>query len=88
MVSIPKVDSPRTVHSNQSVAAGSSDTESNSGRDNEVSALLLSPCVVHEFNAKCFLGVTRMFSTLKQRWKEGVCQVPLRLRYGLLPQNG
>ncbi|XP_005801514.1 protein HID1-like [Xiphophorus maculatus] len=35
MVSIPKVDSPQTVHSNQSVAAGSSDTESNSGRDNE-----------------------------------------------------
>uniref|UniRef100_A0A3B5LTI1 Uncharacterized protein n=1 Tax=Xiphophorus couchianus TaxID=32473 RepID=A0A3B5LTI1_9TELE len=30
MVSIPKVDSPQTVHSNQSVAAGSSDTESNS----------------------------------------------------------
>lgn len=35
MVSVPKLDSPRTVHSDQSAAAGTSDTESNSGRDNE-----------------------------------------------------
>ncbi|MEQ2295127.1 cell wall biogenesis protein [Ameca splendens] len=35
MVSVPKLDSPQTVHSDQSAAAGTSDTESNSGRDNE-----------------------------------------------------
>ncbi|KAM3864324.1 protein HID1 isoform 2-T2 [Diretmus argenteus] len=37
MVSVPKTDSPHTVHSDQSAIAGTSDTESNSGRDNEVS---------------------------------------------------
>uniref|UniRef100_A0A4W6G2X2 HID1 domain containing n=1 Tax=Lates calcarifer TaxID=8187 RepID=A0A4W6G2X2_LATCA len=37
MVSVPKTDSPHTVSPDQSVAAGTSDTESNSGRDNEVS---------------------------------------------------
>ncbi|MEQ2194316.1 hypothetical protein XENOCAPTIV_027193, partial [Xenoophorus captivus] len=37
MVSVPKLDSQQTVHSDQSAAAGTSDTESNSGRDNEVS---------------------------------------------------
>uniref|UniRef100_A0AAQ5ZG88 HID1 domain containing b n=1 Tax=Amphiprion ocellaris TaxID=80972 RepID=A0AAQ5ZG88_AMPOC len=36
MVSVPKTDSPHTTHSDQSAAAGTSDTESNSGRDNEV----------------------------------------------------
>ncbi|XP_008301260.1 protein HID1 isoform X1 [Stegastes partitus] len=41
MVSVPKTDSPHTVHSDQSAVAGTSDTESNSGRDNEVSVLLL-----------------------------------------------
>ncbi|KAF6732480.1 Protein HID1 [Oryzias melastigma] len=35
MVSVPKTDSPQPVHSDQSAAAGTSDTESNSGRDNE-----------------------------------------------------
>ncbi|KAM4717343.1 protein HID1 [Anableps anableps] len=35
MVSLPKLDCPRTVQSDQSAAAGTSDTESNSGRDNE-----------------------------------------------------
>uniref|UniRef100_A0AAQ5YF07 HID1 domain containing b n=1 Tax=Amphiprion ocellaris TaxID=80972 RepID=A0AAQ5YF07_AMPOC len=35
MVSVPKTDSPHTTHSDQSAAAGTSDTESNSGRDNE-----------------------------------------------------
>uniref|UniRef100_A0A4W6G105 HID1 domain containing n=1 Tax=Lates calcarifer TaxID=8187 RepID=A0A4W6G105_LATCA len=35
MVSVPKTDSPHTVSPDQSVAAGTSDTESNSGRDNE-----------------------------------------------------
>uniref|UniRef100_A0A665VX05 Protein HID1-like n=1 Tax=Echeneis naucrates TaxID=173247 RepID=A0A665VX05_ECHNA len=37
MVSIPKTDSPHTAHPDQSAVAGTSDTESNSGRDNEVS---------------------------------------------------
>ncbi|XP_039976859.1 protein HID1 isoform X3 [Xiphias gladius] len=35
MVSVPKMDSPHTVHPDQSAVAGTSDTESNSGRDNE-----------------------------------------------------
>uniref|UniRef100_A0A665VX20 Protein HID1-like n=1 Tax=Echeneis naucrates TaxID=173247 RepID=A0A665VX20_ECHNA len=35
MVSIPKTDSPHTAHPDQSAVAGTSDTESNSGRDNE-----------------------------------------------------
>ncbi|KAM9346205.1 protein HID1 isoform 1-T1 [Symphorus nematophorus] len=35
MVSVPKTDSTHTVHTDQSAAAGTSDTESNSGRDNE-----------------------------------------------------
>ncbi|XP_030591545.1 protein HID1 [Archocentrus centrarchus] len=35
MVSVPKTDSPNTVHPDQSAVAGTSDTESNSGRDNE-----------------------------------------------------
>lgn len=37
MVSVPKTDSPPTVHPDQSAVAGTSDTESNSGKDNEVS---------------------------------------------------
>uniref|UniRef100_A0A673AQ19 Protein HID1-like n=1 Tax=Sphaeramia orbicularis TaxID=375764 RepID=A0A673AQ19_9TELE len=37
MVSVPKTDSPHTVPPDQSAVAGTSDTESNSGRDNEVS---------------------------------------------------
>lgn len=36
MVSVPKTDSPHTAHSDQSAVGGTSDTESNSGRDNEV----------------------------------------------------
>lgn len=35
MVSLPKTDSALVAHSDQSAAAGTSDTESNSGRDNE-----------------------------------------------------
>uniref|UniRef100_A0A668AY30 HID1 domain containing n=1 Tax=Myripristis murdjan TaxID=586833 RepID=A0A668AY30_9TELE len=35
MVSVPKTDAPHTPHSDQSAIAGTSDTESNSGRDNE-----------------------------------------------------
>ncbi|TKS92005.1 Protein HID1 [Collichthys lucidus] len=35
MVSVPKTDSPHTAHPDQSAVAGTSDTESNSGRDNE-----------------------------------------------------
>uniref|UniRef100_A0A3Q3AEV7 HID1 domain containing n=1 Tax=Kryptolebias marmoratus TaxID=37003 RepID=A0A3Q3AEV7_KRYMA len=41
MVSVPKADSPHTACSDQSAAAATSDTESNSGRDNEVSPFLL-----------------------------------------------
>ena len=42
MVSVPKIDCP---HSDQSAAAGTSDTESNSGRDNEVSVCIrVCPC--------------------------------------------
>lgn len=37
MVSLSKTDSPHTVHPDQSAVTGTSDTESNSGRDNEVS---------------------------------------------------
>ncbi|XP_078140775.1 protein HID1 isoform X1 [Centroberyx gerrardi] len=37
MVSVPKTDGSHTLHSDQSAIAGTSDTESNSGRDNEVS---------------------------------------------------
>uniref|UniRef100_A0A3P8R612 HID1 domain containing b n=1 Tax=Astatotilapia calliptera TaxID=8154 RepID=A0A3P8R612_ASTCA len=37
MVSVPKTDSPNAVHPDQSAVTGTSDTESNSGRDNEVS---------------------------------------------------
>ena len=37
MVSVPKTDSPHTGPSDQSAVVGTSDTESNSGRDNEVS---------------------------------------------------
>lgn len=36
MVSVPKSDASHGVHADQSAAAGTSDTESNSGRDNEV----------------------------------------------------
>uniref|UniRef100_A0A3Q3GBF6 HID1 domain containing n=1 Tax=Labrus bergylta TaxID=56723 RepID=A0A3Q3GBF6_9LABR len=36
MVSVPKIDSLQAAHPDQSAAAGTSDTESNSGRDNEV----------------------------------------------------
>uniref|UniRef100_A0A7N6BKY8 HID1 domain containing b n=1 Tax=Anabas testudineus TaxID=64144 RepID=A0A7N6BKY8_ANATE len=42
MVSIPKTESPPTVQSDQSAVAGTSDTESNSGKDNEVNLRLLS----------------------------------------------
>ncbi|KAK2833404.1 hypothetical protein Q5P01_017293 [Channa striata] len=35
MVSVPKTDSPHTVHPDQSAVGGTSDTESNSGKDNE-----------------------------------------------------
>uniref|UniRef100_A0A3B4YKD1 HID1 domain containing n=1 Tax=Seriola lalandi dorsalis TaxID=1841481 RepID=A0A3B4YKD1_SERLL len=52
MVSVPKTDSPHTVHPDQSAVAGTSDTESNSGRDNEVSV-----CVcVHAFKSICTVG--------------------------------
>uniref|UniRef100_A0A668AN43 HID1 domain containing n=1 Tax=Myripristis murdjan TaxID=586833 RepID=A0A668AN43_9TELE len=40
MVSVPKTDAPHTPHSDQSAIAGTSDTESNSGRDNEVSVCM------------------------------------------------
>lgn len=40
MVSIPKTDSPPAAHSDQSAVAGTSDTESNSGKDNEVSVCM------------------------------------------------
>lgn len=42
MVSLAKTDSPQTVHSDQSAVAGTSDTESNSGRDNEVSVCVFA----------------------------------------------
>uniref|UniRef100_A0A673AMZ1 Protein HID1-like n=1 Tax=Sphaeramia orbicularis TaxID=375764 RepID=A0A673AMZ1_9TELE len=42
MVSVPKTDSPHTVPPDQSAVAGTSDTESNSGRDNEVSVTVMS----------------------------------------------
>lgn len=90
MVSVSKLDSPRTVRLDQSAAAGTSDTESNSGRDTEVS-VLLSSCFFRKCHGKfinLFLGIIRMFFTLKQKWKEGVCQVPLQRHYGLLHQNG
>lgn len=44
MVSIPKTESPPTVQSDQSAVAGTSDTESNSGKDNEVS-VCVSVCM-------------------------------------------
>lgn len=44
MVSVPKTDVPHTVHTDQSAVAGTSDTESNSGRDNEVSVCVCA-CV-------------------------------------------
>lgn len=91
MVSIPKLDSPQTVCSDQSAAAGTSDTESNSGRDNEVSLLLLSQCAFFTFHgnlANQYLGNIRMFSTLRQKWKEGVYRMPLRLHYGFPHQSG
>uniref|UniRef100_A0A3B3UEU3 HID1 domain containing n=1 Tax=Poecilia latipinna TaxID=48699 RepID=A0A3B3UEU3_9TELE len=62
MVSIPKLDSPQTVHSDQSAAAGTSDTESNSGRDNEVGALLLSPCIL---SWKCKLPLQTIMRLLQ-----------------------
>lgn len=40
MVSVPKTDAPHIPHSDQSAIAGTSDTESNSGRDNEVSVCM------------------------------------------------
>uniref|UniRef100_A0A672FQ87 Protein HID1-like n=1 Tax=Salarias fasciatus TaxID=181472 RepID=A0A672FQ87_SALFA len=44
MVSVPKPNSSHAVHSDQGAAAGTSDTESNSGRDNEQNSDSLQAC--------------------------------------------
>lgn len=91
MVSVPKTDSPATAQSDQSAAGATSDTESNSGRDNEVNSFLFSAWISQNLRASllnCFLSLNRTFSTRKLKWKEDVCRVPLQLRYGLRHQSG
>lgn len=49
MVSVPKTDSPSTVHPDQSAVAGTSDTESNSGKDSEVSVCVCVRVFVQKY---------------------------------------
>ncbi|KAG7242841.1 hypothetical protein INR49_018096 [Caranx melampygus] len=55
MVSVPKTDSPHTVHPDQSAVAGTSDTESNSGRDNEVEKICIDKGLTDESEILKFL---------------------------------
>lgn len=91
MVSVPKTDSPNTVHPDHSAVTGTSDTESNSGRDSEVSAFLRGVLVCSSGKRiflNLFLHTIRMFSTLKQKWREDVYQVHHQRPFGLPHQNG
>lgn len=91
MVSVPKTDSPNAVHPDQSAVTGTSDTESNSGRDNEVSAFLWGVLVCSSGKRiflNAFIHTIRMFSTLKQKWREDVCQVHRQRPFGLPHQIG
>lgn len=83
MVSVPKTDPQST---DQSAAAGTSDTESNSGRDNEVRVCAFA-CVCFCVIKSCLF--IRMFSTRKQRWRDvGACRVPPLHRFGAPLQTG
>ncbi|XP_067333001.1 protein HID1 isoform X2 [Channa argus] len=87
MVSIPKTDSPHTVHPDQSAVAGTSDTESNSGKDNEdvfyTEAEMERRCLSSASSTSCWTPTPEWVLS----WK---CKLPLqtimRLLQVLVPQ--
>lgn len=92
MVSIPKTDSSHAVQTEHCAASAASDTESNSGRENEVRVCicvyLYSSCSLVFKPLTILLLTTRMFSTRKQKWRKDVCRVLLHHRSGLLHLTG
>ena len=93
MVTVPKRDAPPAPRPDHAAVTGTSDTESNSGRDTEVRrfqcpSVAFPSCACVSVNRRSVFDLPRMCSTPRQRWRDAVCPVPPLFRTGPLRQTG